>query len=101
MSEITADDVRQVAKLARLELDDAEVEKYREQLGHILGYIGKLSEVDVSGVEPMAHVGDLTNAWRPDEPGPTLTVDQALQNAPDEQSPFFGVPKVLGEGPGA
>ncbi|MEM1208905.1 MAG: Asp-tRNA(Asn)/Glu-tRNA(Gln) amidotransferase subunit GatC [Planctomycetota bacterium] len=101
MAEISDDDVRQVAKLARLELSDGEVAHFREQLGQILGYIDKLGEVDVSGVEPMAHVGDLHNAWREDEPGPTLTVEQALANAPDEDTPFFGVPKVLGEGPGA
>jgi len=101
VAEITDADVRQVAKLARLELSDDEVTHFRDQLGAILGYIDKLAEVDITGVEPMAHAGDLTNAWRDDQPGPTLAVDQALQNAPDDQSPFFGVPKVLGEGPGA
>ncbi|MEM9251175.1 MAG: Asp-tRNA(Asn)/Glu-tRNA(Gln) amidotransferase subunit GatC [Planctomycetota bacterium] len=101
MAEITDADVRHVAKLARLELSDEEVEHFRGQLGQILGYIDKLAEVDIAGVEPMAHVGDLHNAWRDDEPGPTLTVDEALDNAPQAEPPFFGVPKVLGEGPGA
>jgi aspartyl-tRNA(Asn)/glutamyl-tRNA(Gln) amidotransferase subunit C len=101
MPEITDADVRHVAKLARLDLPDDRVAHFRGQLGAILGYIDKLNEIDIDGVEPMAHTGDLTNAWRDDQPGPTLTVEQAMQNAPQDQSPYFGVPKVLGEGPGA
>lgn len=98
---ISEADVRHVAKLARLKLSDAQVAHFTEQLAHILGHIDKLQEVDVEGVEPMAHALDLRNALREDAEKPGLTPEQALANAPDADDTFFKVPKVLGEGPGA
>jgi aspartyl/glutamyl-tRNA(Asn/Gln) amidotransferase C subunit len=94
-------DVRHVAKLARLRLSDAQVAHFTEQLAHILGHIDKLQEVDVEGVEPMAHALDLRNALRDDAEQPGMATDAALANAPAADEPFFVVPKVLGEGPGA
>lgn len=66
MSQLTADQVRHIAKLARLNLSDAEVEKYTTELTSILQYIDMLSEVDTTGVEPTAQVTGQVNSLRPD-----------------------------------
>ena len=102
MSErLSDDDVRHVAKLARLKLDDAQVHAFAEQLSDVLAYVRKLDELDVSNVEPMAHPTDMVNRFRDDTPGRPISVDQALANAPAADTPFFKVPKVLGDGGGA
>jgi aspartyl-tRNA(Asn)/glutamyl-tRNA(Gln) amidotransferase subunit C len=88
--------VRHVAKLSRLALDEAHVEKYASQLESILGYVDKIKQADVSDVEPMAHAAPLHNVLRDDVPGPALPREQVLQNAPDTDGPFFKVPKVIG-----
>ncbi|MEM7576504.1 MAG: Asp-tRNA(Asn)/Glu-tRNA(Gln) amidotransferase subunit GatC [Planctomycetota bacterium] len=98
---ITEADVRHVAKLARLELTDDQVHAYTGQLGAVLGYIDQLNEVDIEGVEPLAHPLDLVNVLRDDVSVPGSDRDVMLQNAPDRQGPFFKVPKVLGDGGGA
>lgn len=98
---ITDADVKHVAQLSRLKLTDEEVTQYTEQLGRVLGYIDKLSELDVEGVEPMAHALDMSNVLREDEPVDGMPVDKALATAPAADPPFFKVPKVLGEGSGA
>lgn len=99
MSEkLTDDQVRHVAKLGRLKLSDDQVHYFAEQLSHVLSYVEKLNEVDVEGVEPMAHPTDMTNRFRDDEPTPGIAVDAALHNAPAADPPFFKVPKVLGDG---
>lgn len=90
------DAVRHVAKLARLAIADAEVHRFAEQLTGILGYVSKIGEVDVTGVEPVAHALPLENVLREDVVGPMLPLDKVLQNAPDSDPPFFKVPKVLG-----
>jgi aspartyl-tRNA(Asn)/glutamyl-tRNA(Gln) amidotransferase subunit C len=89
---ITRDEVLHVARLARLELTDDEVERFREQLNAILDAVGKVSELDLADVEPTAHPLDLVNTWREDEPRPSLSVDEALSNAPDREGDFFRVP---------
>lgn len=98
---ITPDDVRHVAKLSRLRLNEDEVTHFAQQLSAVLEHVAAINELDVSDVEPMAHAGDLTNVLREDEVGPTLAVDEALANAPQRDGPFFAVPKVLGDGGGA
>jgi aspartyl-tRNA(Asn)/glutamyl-tRNA(Gln) amidotransferase subunit C len=98
---ITEADVRHVAQLSRLKLTDPQVHFFTEQLAHVLGYIDKLNELDVDGVEPMPHPTDMTNRFREDVPTPGMPIDQALRNAPDADPPFFKVPKVLGDGGGA
>lgn len=95
---LTADQVRHVAKLSRLKLSDAEVEHFAQQLSSVLGYVSKLSELDVSNVEPMAHAIDVSNVLREDREEPGMPVDQALANAPEKDPPYFKVVKVLGEG---
>ena len=84
-----------VANLARLALTDAEKEKFSRQLGDILHYVEKLKQVDVSGVEPMAHASPVFNVWEPDAVRPGLTADQALRNAPQQRHQMIVVPKVV------
>jgi len=102
MSEQLSDDqVRHVAKLSRLRLSDEEVHNFAGQLSAVLDYVSKLNELDVEGVEPMAHSADVSNVLREDIPHPGMSVDSALANAPDASDPFFKVPKVLGDESGA
>ena len=94
---ITEQDVRHVAKLSRLKLSEEEVRLFTGQLGRVLDYVAKLQELDVTGVEPMAHPTDLANKLRDDTPGQPMSVESALANAPEKDAPFFKVPKVFGE----
>jgi aspartyl-tRNA(Asn)/glutamyl-tRNA(Gln) amidotransferase subunit C len=93
---ITRDDVLHVAGLARLEIPEAELDAVREQLGAILDAVGKVSELDLSDVEPMTHPLDLANEWAEDEPRPSLPREDALANAPDPSDGAFRVPAVGG-----
>jgi len=88
-------DVKYVAHLARLSLSPEEEQKIGAQLGNILGYIEKLKEVDVSGVEPTAHAFPLVNVSRPDEVRPSLSQEEALRNAPVHANGLFIVPKIV------
>ena len=88
-------DVKYVAHLARLSLSPEEEQKIGAQLGHILGYIEKLKEVDVSGVEPTAHPFPLANVTRPDEIAPSMSNEDALRNAPAQSNGLFIVPRIL------
>ena len=92
--EIGRDEVLHVAKLARLELSDDEIERFREQLSAILEAVGTVSELDLSGVEPTSHPLDVVNVWDEDEPRPCLPLEEALANAPDPEDGYFGVPPV-------
>ncbi len=85
-----------MARLARLHLDDATIESYRTQLASVLTHIARLGNVDTAGVDPMAHPLDTVNRLDDDEPGPALTLDQVLMNAPAREGDFIAVPKVLG-----
>jgi aspartyl-tRNA(Asn)/glutamyl-tRNA(Gln) amidotransferase subunit C len=89
---ISKDEVLHVASLARLELSDDEVERFTEQLGAILEAVGKVSELDLTGVEPLSHPLDLVNVWAEDEPRPSLPLDEALANAPESEDDHFRVP---------
>jgi aspartyl-tRNA(Asn)/glutamyl-tRNA(Gln) amidotransferase subunit C len=91
---ITREQVVHVAKLARLELSDAELERMQDQLSAILEAVGKVSELDLAEVEPTAHPLDLVNVLAEDEPRPCLPREEALANAPDPEDGFFGVPAV-------
>jgi len=88
-------DVKYVAHLARLSLTPEEDKKIGAQLGNILGYIEKLKEVDVSGVEPTAHAFPLVNVTRRDEVRPSLDHEEALCNAPAQANGLFMVPKIV------
>ncbi len=88
-------DVKYVAHLARLSLSAEEEQKIGAQLENILGYIEKLKEVDISGVEPTAHAFPLVNVTRPDEVRPCLSHEEALRNAPAQANGLFMVPKIV------
>ena len=88
-------DVEYVAKLARLNLSDAETQLFQKQLGDVLKYAEKLREVDVSHVEAAAHAIPIFNVFREDEPGDWLTAKQALSNAPRQANGLFIVTKVM------
>lgn len=88
-------DVRYVANLARINLTDEEVTRYGSQLEEIMGYIEKLSEVDIEGIEPTAHAYALANRVREDVPVESLPPSGLLQNAPDQANDQLRVPKVV------
>ena len=88
-------DVKYVAHLARLSLSPDEELKLGAQLESILGYIAKLKEADVSGVEPTAHAVPLVNVTRPDELRPSMPNEDALRNAPNTANGLFIVPKIV------
>ncbi len=88
-------DVKYVAHLARISLSPEEEQKLSTQLGNILGYIEKLKEADVTGVEPTAHAFPLVNVTRPDEARPSLSNEEALLNAPAKANGLFMVPKIV------
>ena len=97
---ISREEVLRVAELAHLELTSEEVELYRGQLDEILNYIGKLEQLDVSQVEPMAQVlfaatGEAHPELRDDTPVPCDVAGAVLAQAPDAKAPFFRVPKVI------
>ncbi len=92
---LTAEQVQWVAHLARLELSDAELTTMTRQLGAIIDYVNQLQQVNVEGVEPLAHPLPVHNVFRADTPGQSLPVDKALANAPDRRGDFYGVPAVL------
>jgi aspartyl-tRNA(Asn)/glutamyl-tRNA(Gln) amidotransferase subunit C len=89
---ITRDEVLHVARLARVELTEEEIERFTEQLSAILEAVAKVSELDLADVEPTAHPLDVVNAWAEDEPRPSIPVEDALANAPERDAGFFKVP---------
>ena len=92
---ITEQEVRYVAGLANLTLDDAEVARFRADLDGILEHIDKLNEVDTAGVEPMAHAFPVYNVLEDDVEQPGFTPAEALLNAPAQRDNQFLVPKVV------
>jgi len=95
--QLTVDEVRHVAELAKLALTEEEIIQYTEQLSAILDYAALLQEVDTSGVPPTPFILPLTNVMREDEPVPCLTNTEALVNAPDSDNGFFRVRAVFEE----
>ncbi len=87
--------VRKVAKLARLDLTEAEIEEFTGQLGAILEYVEKMNELDTAAVEPLAHCLPIQNVFRADEVRESLGTERTLANAPQRDGSFFKVPKIL------
>lgn len=96
---ITRDDVAHVARLARLELGDDELETFTGQLAAVLEHAEDVAALDLADVPPTAHPLPLVNVFRPDEVGPTLTPDEVLAAAPSVEQGRFRVPPILGEAP--
>lgn len=92
---LTKDEVKKIAHLARIHLQENEVELFTENLTQILDYIEKLNKLDVSKVEPTSHVLSLTNVFRADEVRPSLTQDEALKFSVEKEKGSFKVPQVI------
>ncbi len=90
-------DVRRIARLARLELSDEQVDAFSTRLGATLGYIERLQKLDLEAVEPLTNPLDQTNRLDEDVEGPTLDTDALMKMAPETFPPFVRVPKVLGD----
>jgi aspartyl-tRNA(Asn)/glutamyl-tRNA(Gln) amidotransferase subunit C len=96
---ISADEVRHVARLARLALTDDEVERFTEQLGSILGHAADIAALDVASIPPTAHPFGLVNVLRDDVVTASLDRDEVLSQAPKVIEERFGVPRIASEAP--
>jgi aspartyl-tRNA(Asn)/glutamyl-tRNA(Gln) amidotransferase subunit C len=94
MTSISIDDVRHVAKLARLHMDDDQLITMATELDMIIESIGKISELDLADVEPTTHALEVVNVLGEDEPHVSLTPERALANAPDPADGCFRVPRM-------
>ncbi len=92
---ITEETVKYAADLARINLTPKELEKLSQQLQDILGFIDKLNKVDIENIGPASHILPIGNVLREDRPVDSLSSDKALENAPQREENFFGVPKVI------
>ena len=97
MRRISADDVRKVAKLARLNLPDDKIATYTGQLESILGYVSQLEQVDTTGVPETTRAVEVTNVTRQDGVDPTPVREEILNQAPQREGDFFRVPKILAD----
>ena len=92
---ISEEEVRHVARLARLKITRAEASSYQKDINAVLEHFATLQELDTEGIEPMSHVLDMKNVWRKDSPGKTKKPDSMLKNAPEKESAYFKVPRIL------
>ena len=92
---VSDDEVRKIASLAKIALDEAEIPKMGQEMNNILSWMEKLNELDTTGVEPLLYPVEITPRLRPDEPVPSLDRDQLLKNAPATDGEFFLVPTVI------
>ena len=92
---ITREEVLHVAKLARLELTDDEIERLTGELSAILEAVSKVSQLDLSDVPPTSHPLEVVNAWGEDEPHESLSLDHAFANAPAREGDLFKVPPTV------
>lgn len=98
---LSLEDVRHVAELARLGMDDAELAEMQEKLSSILGHIEVLNELDTDAISPTAQVVQMDNVWREDEATESFSQEVALKNAADSRDGFFAVSAVMGSDEGA
>jgi len=92
---VSKETVKYMAHLARIELKPKELEKLSQQLKDILGFIDKLKKLDIKNINPTSHILPINNIFREDAPRKSLPGDKVLDNAPQKQGNFFGVPKVI------
>ncbi|OAJ74978.1 glutamyl-tRNA amidotransferase [Brevibacillus sp. SKDU10] len=95
MSRISRQEVEHVAKLARLRLTEEEAERYTRELDAILDFAAQLNELDTTNVKPTSHAFDVRNVMRPDVNRPSVSNEEALRNAPDQEDGQFKVPAVF------
>ena len=96
---ISRDDVAHVARLARLDVSEEELDRFAEQLGAVLEHAADVAALDTAGVPPTAHPFPLVNVLRDDVVGPSLDRDEVLAAAPAAEDGRFRVPRILGEAP--
>ncbi len=96
---ITVEQTAYVARLARLELADDELERFAGELSAILEHVDAVRRLDTAAVPPMAHVVELRNVLRADEPRPCLPREEVLAAAPQVEANRFRVPRIIGEEP--
>ena len=94
-SMITKKEVEHIADLSFIDLTEEQKELYQKQLGDMLQYVGQLKEVPTQSTDTSYHIPDARNIWRHDTVAPSLTQEQALQNAPDSHKGYIRVKKVL------
>ncbi len=92
---ITRKEIEHVANLARLTLADTELDTMTGQLGNILSYVEKLEELDTSDVKPTTHVFSVSNAFREDIVLESLSQNESLTNAPQQDGESFQVPRII------
>jgi len=92
---VSEKEVRYVANLARLQLSEEDVKSLAGDMNKILGYMDLLNELDTTNVAPLEHVIEMNSRLRKDEAKPTISHEDALKNAPDADSDYFRVPKVI------
>jgi aspartyl-tRNA(Asn)/glutamyl-tRNA(Gln) amidotransferase subunit C len=97
MSKISREDVANLAKLARINMSDAELDHLSEELSVILDAVARVQEVAGANVPPTSHPVPMTNVFRKDENRPSLSPEAALSGAPENEAQRFKVPKILGE----
>ena len=92
---VSIEDVNKISKLAKLKFSEEEKKKLQYDMNRILEYMEKINELDLSNVEPLENINEQENIFRSDEPGETITREDALKNAPSKTDKFFKVPKVI------
>lgn len=95
--EINNELIDKIAQLSALDFQGSDKEEIRQDLEKILGFVDQLNSLDTEGVEPLIHITEEHNRLREDEPVQDITHEEALKNAPDKNSDYFKVPKVLKE----
>ena len=88
-------DVEKLAHLSRLELDDKAIDEMQNDMNKMLSFVEKINALNLDGVEPLAYMSDEVNVLRKDEVKQDITHDEALKNAPDKDTDYFRVPKVI------
>lgn len=94
---VTIKDVEYIAGLAKLNFSEEELAELTADMSKILDYMNKLNELNTDDVEPLSNPLDITNVFRPDEPGESITTSEALKNAPESDEKYFKVPKVIAQ----
>jgi aspartyl-tRNA(Asn)/glutamyl-tRNA(Gln) amidotransferase subunit C len=92
---IDKDTVKHAVHLARIRLNNDELDLLSHQLQDIVNFIDELKQLDITGVKPTSHILPVKNVFREDKPAQSLKVKEALSNAPDQKEDFFVVPKII------
>ena len=92
---VSKEDVKHIAKLSKLNLTQEELEKYTNELSSIVDFANELSNINVAGIKPTAHILDIKNVFRKDEVQPSYDREEILKNAPSKDAGCVSVPKVV------